>query len=401
MRYAVTIVGASLAGYRAAETLRRDGFEGRISLIGDEHHAPYDRPPLSKKYLAGDLDDDRLALTTAEKLADLQLDLRLGCSATGLDVAGRTLEVGGVAEPFDGLVIATGTRCRTLPGTAGLAGVHTLRTRDDAAAIRDALADGARRLMVVGAGFIGAEVASTAIGRGVDVTMVEALEAPFGRVLGVEMGAVMADVHRHHGVDLRTGVGVDEVLGDGRVAGVRLADGTTLDVDLLVVGIGVVPNTEWLEGSGLTLDNGVVCDETCLAAPGVVAAGDVARWPNPRYGELMRVEHWDNAVQQGVHAARRLLQSDEEATPFAPVPWFWSDQYDRKVQLAGRPHPDDEVRVVAGSTAEHRFAAFYGRDGRFNAALGMNRPRQVMQSKGLLEAEAPWDEALAFAAEWD
>ena len=401
VRSAVTIVGASLAGYWAAETLRRDGFEGRISLIGDEHHAPYDRPPLSKKYLAGDLDDDRLALTTAEKLADLQLDLRLGCSATGLDVAGRTLEVDGAAEPFDGLVIATGTRCRTLPGTAGLAGVHTLRTRDDAAAIRDALAEGARRLMVVGAGFIGAEVASTAIGRGVEVTMVEALEAPFGRVLGVEMGAVMADVHRHHGVDLRTGVGVNEVLGDGRVAGVRLADGATLDVDLLLVGIGVVPNTEWLEGSGLTLDNGVVCDGTCLAAPGVVAAGDVARWPNPRYGELMRVEHWDNAVQQGVHAARRLLQSDEEATPFAPVPWFWSDQYDRKVQLAGRPHPDDEVRVVAGSTAEHRFAAFYGRDGRFTAALGMNRPRQVMQSKGLLEAGSSWDEALAFAAEWD
>jgi len=401
VRSAVTIVGASLAGYWAAETLRRDGFEGRISLIGDEHHAPYDRPPLSKKYLAGDLNDDRLALTTVERLADLQLDLRLGCSATGLDVAGRTLEVDGAAEPFDGLVIATGTRCRTLPGTAGLAGVHTLRTRDDAAAIRDALADGARRLMVVGAGFIGAEVASTAIGRGVEVTMVEALEAPFGRVLGVEMGAVMADVHRHHGVDLRTGVGVDEVLGDGRVAGVRLADGATLDVDLLLVGIGVVPNTEWLEGSGLTLDNGVVCDGTCLAAPGVVAAGDVARWPNPRYGELMRVEHWDNAVQQGVHAARRLLQSDEEATPFAPVPWFWSDQYDRKVQLAGRPHPDDEVRVVAGSTAEHRFAAFYGRDGRFTAALGMNRPRQVMQSKGLLEAGASWDEALEFAAEWD
>jgi 3-phenylpropionate/trans-cinnamate dioxygenase ferredoxin reductase subunit len=401
VRSAVTIVGASLAGYWAAETLRRDGFEGRISLIGDEHHAPYDRPPLSKKYLAGDLDDDRLALTTAERLADLQLDLRLGCSATGLDVAGRTLEVDGAGEPFDGLVIATGTRCRTLPGTAGLAGVHTLRTRDDAAAIRDALADGARRLVVVGAGFIGAEVASTAIGRGVEVTMVEALEAPFGLVLGVEMGAVMADVHRHHGVDLRTGVGVDEVLGDGRVAGVRLADGATLDVDLLLVGIGVVPNTEWLEGSGLTLDNGVVCDGTCLAAPGVVAAGDVARWPNPRYGELMRVEHWDNAVQQGVHAARRLLQSDEEATPFAPVPWFWSDQYDRKVQLAGRPHPDDEVRVVAGSTAEHRFAAFYGRDGRFTAALGMNRPRQVMQSKGLLEAGASWDEALEFAAEWD
>ncbi|MCH2427486.1 MAG: FAD-dependent oxidoreductase [Acidimicrobiales bacterium] len=401
MRGSVSIVGASLAGYWAAETLRRDGFEGRISLIGDEPHAPYDRPPLSKKFLAGDLDDDRLPLTTAEKLADLGLEMRLGCRATGLDVATRTLEVDGVAEPYDGLLIATGARCRNLPGTVGLAGVHTLRTRDDAEAIRDALANGARRVVVVGAGFIGAEVASTAIGRGAEVTMVEALEAPFGRVLGVEMGAVMADVHRRHGVDLRTGVGVDEVLGDDRLAGVRLADGATLEADLLVVGIGVVPNTDWLEGSGLTLDDGVVCDETCLAAPDVAAAGDVARWPNPRYGEVMRVEHWDNAVQQGVHAARRLLQSDEEATPYAPVPWFWTDQYDRKVQLAGRPHTDDEVRVVAGSTAEHRFAAFYGRDGRFTAALGMNRPRQVMQSKGLLDAGASWDEALAFASAWE
>ena len=401
MRGSVSIVGASLAGYWAAETLRRDGFEGRISLIGDEPHAPYDRPPLSKKFLAGDLDDDRLPLTTAEKLADLGLEIRLGCRATGLDVATRTLEVDGVAEPYDGLLIATGARCRNLPGTVGLAGVHTLRTRDDAEAIRDALANGARRVVVVGAGFIGAEVASTAIGRGAEVTMVEALEAPFGRVLGVEMGAVMADVHRRHGVDLRTGVGVDEVLGDDRLAGVRLADGATLEADLLVVGIGVVPNTDWLEGSGLTLDDGVVCDETCLAAPDVAAAGDVARWPNPRYGEVMRVEHWDNAVQQGVHAARRLLQSDEEATPYAPVPWFWTDQYDRKVQLAGRPHTDDEVRVVAGSTAEHRFAAFYGRDGRFTAALGMNRPRQVMQSKGLLDAGASWDEALAFASAWE
>lgn len=401
MRGSVSIVGASLAGYWAAETLRRDGFEGRISLIGDEPHAPYDRPPLSKRFLAGDLDDDRLPLTTAEKLADLGLEMRLGCRATGLDVATRTLEVDGVAEPYDGLLIATGARCRNLPGTAGLAGVHTLRTRDDAEAIRDALANGARRVVVVGAGFIGAEVASTAIGRGAEVTMVEALEAPFGRVLGVEMGAVMADVHRRHGVDLRTGVGVDEVLGDDRLVGVRLADGATLEADLLVVGIGVVPNTDWLEGSGLTLDDGVVCDETCLAAPDVAAAGDVARWANPRYGEVMRVEHWDNAVQQGVHAARRLLQSDEEATPYAPVPWFWTDQYDRKVQLAGRPHTDDEVRVVAGSTAEHRFAAFYGRDGRFTAALGMNRPRQVMQSKGLLDAGASWDEALAFASAWE
>ena len=398
---AVTIVGASLAGFWAAETLRRDGFDGPVVLIGEEPYAPYDRPPLSKKYLAGDLDDDRLDLVSADRLADLDLDLRLGCRATGLEVTSRTLEVDGIAEPFDGLVLATGARCRTLPDTEGMAGVYTLRTRDDAAAIRDALAAGVRRMVVVGAGFIGAEVASTAIQRGVEVTMVEALDTPFGRVLGTEMGAVVADVHRSHGVELRTGTGVDRVLGDDRVTGVRLAGGSTLDADLLVVGIGVVPATDWMEGSGLVLDDGVVCDATCLAADRVVAAGDVARWPNPRYEGLMRVEHWDNAVQQGVHAARRLLQTEEEATSFAPVPWFWSDQYDRKVQLAGRTHPDDDVQVAVGSTAEHRFVAFYGREGRLTAVLGMNRPRHVMQARALLEQDASWDEAQALAADWD
>ena len=404
---AVTIVGASLAGFWAAETLRRDGFDGPVVLIGEEPHAPYDRPPLSKKYLAGGVERHRLDLSGAEKLADLDLDIRLGQRATGLDLAARTLEVDGVAEPFDGLVIATGARCRTLPGTDGVAGVHTLRTVEDADAIGAGMGAGARRMVVVGAGFIGAELASTAIERGLEVTMVEALEAPFGRVLGVEMGEVLADVHRGHGVDLRTGIGVDEVLaepafgGGSRVAGVRLADGSEVPADLVVAGIGVIPNVDWLEGSGLELADGVVCDETCLAASDVVAAGDVARWINPRYGESMRVEHWDNAVQQGVHAARRLLQSDEEAQPFSPVPWFWSDQYDRKVQLAGRTHRDAEVSVVTGSVEEHRFVAYYGHAGRFLGALGMNRPRHVMQSKGLLEKGATWDEALAFAADWD
>ena len=403
----VTIVGASLAGYWAAETLRRDGFKGAVTLIGDEFHVPYDRPPLSKKYLAGGVERHRLDLSDAEKLAGLDLEMRLGQRATGLDLSARTLEVDGVAEPFDGLLIACGARCRTLPGTDGVAGVHTLRTVEDADAIGAGMGAGARRMVVVGAGFIGAELASTAIERGLEVTMVEALEAPFGRVLGVEMGEVLADVHRGHGVDLRTGIGVDEVLaesaygGGSRVVGVRLTDGSEVPADLVVVGIGVVPNVDWLEGSGLELADGVVCDETCLAATDVVAAGDVARWTNPRYGESMRVEHWDNAVQQGVHAARRLLQSDEEAQPFSPVPWFWSDQYDRKVQLAGRTHRDAEVSVVTGSVEEHRFVAYYGHAGRFLGALGMNRPRHVMQSKGLLEQGATWDEALAFAADWD
>jgi len=400
VRNSVTIVGASLAGLRSAETLRRDGFGGRISLIGDEPHQPYDRPPLSKQVLAGDWEPERALLTPAEKLEPLGLDLRLGVRATGLDVAARELEVDGVAEPFDGLLIATGARCRTLPGTGSPVGVHTLRTLDDCLAIRAALDDGARRMVVIGAGFIGAEVASVAVGRGTSVTLVEALPAPFARVLGQEMGAVVADVHVANGVDLRCGVGVSSVAGEPGAMTVAMADGSDVYADLVVVGIGVVPNTEWLEGSGLTLDDGVVCDPTCLAAPNVVAAGDVARWTDPRTGESMRVEHWDNAVEQGRHAARRLLATDEEAEVFAPVPWFWSDQYDRKIQLAGRPHPDDEVRVVDGSTDERRFAAFYGRRGQLTAVLGMNRPRQVMQGRGLLEQGVGWDDALAVAAGW-
>ncbi|MBJ31740.1 MAG: FAD-dependent oxidoreductase [Acidimicrobiaceae bacterium] len=415
-RDSVTVVGASLAGLWAAETLRREGFEGRISLVGDEPHAPYDRPPLSKKYLAGAVGRDRVDLLGPDKVAELDVDLRLGCRATGLDVAGHVLEVDGVPEPFDGLVVATGTRCRTLPGTDGVAGVHVLRTVDDADSIAAALpvategGDPAStdpcRVVVVGAGFIGAEVASTAVDAGAEVAMVEALDEPFGRVLGVEMGAVLAELHRFHGVDLRTGVGVAEVLADGpegerRVIGICLTDGSELEADLVVVGIGVVPNVEWLDGSGLVIDDGVVCDETCLAAPDVVAAGDAARWTNPRYGESMRVEHWDNAVQQGAHVARRLLATDEEAEPFAPVPWFWSDQYDRKLQLAGWIRPDDEVRVVNGSTDEHRFVAFYGTGDRFSAVLGMNRPRHLMQAKMLLDDGASWDDALNLAADWD
>jgi len=399
MRESITIVGASLAGLRGAEALRRDGFDGRISLIGDEPHAPYDRPPLSKKVLAGDWETDRVALTPDERLAEADLDLRLGQRATKLEVASQTLWVDGQPENYHGLMIATGARCRNLPGTEGLAGVHTLRGLDDCVAIRSALEAGPRRMVVVGAGFIGAEVAATTVGRGVPTTLVEALAAPLERVLGNLVGEVVGDVHRSNGVDLRCGVGVAAVRGQNQIEAVELTDGTIIETDLLVAGIGVVPNTEWLEGSGLTIDNGVVCDETCLAAPGVTAAGDVARWLNPRYGELMRVEHWDNAVEQGIYAARRLLTDDVE--PFAPVPWFWSDQFDRKIQLAGRPSPDDEVQVVNGSTEEHRFAAFYGSQGKLRAVFGMNRPRQVMQGKNLLADGASWSEALAVAAAWE
>ena len=395
-RQSIHIVGASLAGIRAAEALRRREFDGRIVLIGDEPHHPYDRPPLSKQVLAGEWEVDRLALTKPEKFEDLDLDLRLGVRATSFDLASRTLSTDTGDDIVDGLVIATGTRCRTLPGTEEMSGVHVLRSLDDALALRADLDAGPDRVVVVGAGFIGAEVAATCRGRGHAVTMVEPLPTPLGRVLGDDIGRVMAEVHVEHGVDLRTGVGVDRLEADaGRVARVVLTDGAVVEADLVVIGIGVLPNTEWLEGSGLTLDNGVVCDATMLAAPGVTAAGDVARWPNQRFDELMRVEHWDNAIEQGVHAAERLLIDDDDAVPFEPVPWFWSDQYDRKIQLAGRIRPGDDTHLATGSLEERRFAQLFGRDGRLVGVLGFNRPRHVMQYKTMIQDGVAFADAVA------
>ncbi|MCY3849249.1 MAG: FAD-dependent oxidoreductase [Acidimicrobiaceae bacterium] len=400
-RRSITIVGASLAGIRAAESLRRQDFEGPITLVGDELHAPYDRPPLSKQFLAGDWDTDRLTLTQPDKLDDLDLDLRLGVRATSFDLDSRRLGLADLEDQsceelvVDGLLIATGARCRTLDGAEGLDGVFVLRSLDDSLAIRAAFDAGPARVVVVGAGFIGAEVAATARTQGLDVTMVESLPQPLSRVLSDEMGGVCAELHREHGVDLRTGVGVEAIEGDGHVERVRLSDGSVVEADVVVVGIGVIPNAEWLEGSGLTIDNGVVCDATCLAAPGVTAAGDVARWPNERFGEMMRVEHWDNAVSQGAHAARRLLVDDSDAEPFVPVPWFWSDQYDRKIQMAGRIGPGDEMLVATGSLAERRFAAIYGRAGRLVGVLGFNRPRHVMRYRMMIESGVSFEDAIA------
>jgi len=399
----VVVVGASLAGLRAAEELRTQGHAGPITVVGDEPHRPYDRPPLSKQVLAGKQPPEATALVVGDGTVEgLDVDWLLGTSATGLDLEAREVLLGGGDRlPFDGLVIASGATPRRLPGTDHLTGVHTLRTLDDCLAIRDALDGGVQRVAVVGAGFIGAEVAATCRGRGVDVHLVEALPVPLERALGPEMGTVMADVHREHGVDVRLGVGVVTIEGDDQVERVRLTDGSILEVDLVVVGIGVVPNTGWLEDAGLTVDNGVVCDATCLAAPGVVAAGDVARWPNERFGEVMRVEHWDNAIEMGAHAARTLLAdlAGRPGEPYAPVPWFWSDQYDRKIQLVGRSGAGDEVAVVSGSTEDRRFVAFYGRAGRLVGVLGMNQPAKVMRWRALVESGATWGAALAAAAE--
>ena len=393
----VGVVGTSLAGLRAIEALRRDGYDGRIVAIGAEQHLPYDRPPLSKELLAGTSEPADIVLRK-QGVDDLEVDWLLGNAASSLDLNGRAVVLGdGSRVEFDGLVLATGSTPRRLPNQPEIPGVFVLRTLDDALALRASL-DAQPKVVVIGAGFIGAEVAATCRGRGLDVTVLEALPQPMVRGLGPELGAVIADLHRDHGVDLRTGVQVEAIEGDARVDRVRLGDGSTIDADVVVVGVGVVPNTDWLAGSGLAIDNGIVCDATCLAAPGVVAAGDVARWPNPLFDDqLMRLEHWTNATEQGVHAAKRLLANDDDAAPFAPVPFVWSDQYDRKIQTVGVVSADAEVHVAHGSYAERQFVSLFGRSGRLVGALGFNRPRQVMQYRKLIAERATWEAALELA----
>jgi NADPH-dependent 2,4-dienoyl-CoA reductase/sulfur reductase-like enzyme len=396
----VVVVGASLAGLRACESLRTEGFDGEIVLVGAEEHVPYDRPPLSKKVLAGEWEPDRIALRKPDGLADLGLDLRLGTRATALDVGTRRVELDdGTTLAFDGLIIATGSEVRRLPGQPELAGVHTLRSLDESLALRAELAEGHARVIVIGAGFIGAEVAATARGLGCEVTIVEALDAPLVRGLGREMGMACASLHQDHGVELRLATGVAEIVGETRVERVSLTDGTELPADVVVVGIGVAPATGWLAGSGLVLRDGVVCDATLAAGPpGVFAAGDCARWPHPLFGEELRIEHWTNAAEQGARAAKNLLVAAGGGTgqPYDEVPFFWSDQYGSRIQFLGRG--DGDVRVVAGRVEERKFVAAYSQDGILRGALGLNSPRALMSLRRLVAERAPMADVLTHAA---
>lgn len=391
----VVVVGASLAGLRAVETLRERGYDGRLTLIGAEPHEPYDRPPLSKQFLTGSFSRERVALRQ-DGCAALALDLRLGRRAVALDVRERQLTLDdGARVVYDGLVIATGATPRLLPGAAGIGGVHVLRTLDDAVALRAAFAH-KPRVAVVGAGFIGLEVAASCRTIGLDVTVVEFAPVPLAHALGVDAGASVARMHGDHGVAFRLGVGVRalESDGSGHVTALSLSDGTRVPADLVVAGIGVVPETAWLEGSGVRLDQGVVCDATlATGVPGVVAAGDVARWPNARFGETMRIEHWSNAVEQGRAAAMRLLAGEGEAPPFAPVPYFWSDQYDVKLQFAGHRRAGDESRVVEGSLAERAYVVLYGREGRLTGVLACNRPQALARYRKRVAERAPFEPA--------
>lgn len=369
----VAVIGASLAGLSAARALRAQGFDGELTIVGDEVRRPYDRPPLSKEFLAGVVGEDALALETDDE--DLDIHWRLGVRATRLDAAARAVELDdGTTVYAGGIVVATGARARTWPGSGGLAGVHVLRTVDDALALRDELRPGAR-LVVIGAGFIGGEVASTATKLGVDVTVVEAALAPLAGPLGVQLGAAVAQLHAEHGTRLLCGAPVAGLTGTDRVTGVELADGRHLPADVVLVGIGAIPNTDWLRDSPLELVNGVVCDAGgATTIPNVVAVGDCAAWHEPSVGWPHRVEHWTGALERPAIAVSTLLAGRHDGTPVKP-PYFWSDQYDRRIQFAGIADPGDEIAFEVGSVRDASFLAVYRREGQPVAVLGVDQPK--------------------------
>ena len=396
----IAIVGASLAGLRASETLRAEGFNGDITVVTAEEQTFYDRPPLSKKLLSGEWEPDRIALRKADNIDALRLTMRTGVAATALDTVSRTLQLSDATTvSFDGLIIATGGVVRTLPNQPNIKGVHTLRTLSDSMALREQLVPGAR-LVVIGAGFIGLEVAATARTRGADVTVLEGLASPLIRALGAQMGAAVASVHERNGVIVRCGVQVQRIVGDISVTGVELGDGEIVAADVVLVGIGVAPATQWLESSSLVLRDGVVCDDTLnVGVPAIYAAGDVARWPNALFADVepdMRVEHWTNAAEQGAVAAKNLLMvnAGEQPTPYAAVPFFWSDQFDSRVAFLGRARADSVVDVVAGDL-DSRFCAIYSTNDRLTAVLGVSMPKLVMPARVLLQQTTSRAEALA------
>ncbi|NIH78480.1 NAD(P)/FAD-dependent oxidoreductase [Amycolatopsis viridis] len=386
--HGILVVGASLAGLRACAALRKHGYDGRLTVIGDEPHLPYDRPPLSKEFLAGGTDGADLPLP----VAGLGITWQLGRRATRLHLAARTVEVDdGTRFPFDGLVIATGSTARPWP--AAPAGVHTLRGLDDARSLRAALRrDG--RLLVIGAGFVGSEVAATARGAGVDVTVVDPAPQPLHRAVGEAAGEFVAALHRQAGVDLRTSTKVVSLEGVRKLTGARLSDGTEVPATAAVVALGSAPATGWLAGSGLDITAGVRCDRHARVlrrdgtpAPGVVAAGDVTRWPHPwADAPGVTLGHWSHAAEQAETAAHSLLFPGAPAS-YRPVPSFWSDQYDVKFRSVGLPALADSADVREYDLGARRLDVAYFRQGRLIGALTGNRVARIAAYRAQLAAD--------------
>lgn len=384
----VVIVGGGLAAARTAEQLRRSEYPGAITIVSDEDHLPYDRPPLSKEVLRAETDD--VTLKPAEFYAENNITMLLGNGAKSVDTESQTLTLtDGSTVGYDELVIATGLRPKRIRSFPELPGIHVLRNFDESLKLRQE-AGSAGRAVVIGAGFIGCEVAASLRKMGVDVVLVEPQPAPLASVLGRQIGDLVARLHRAEGVDVRCGVGVSDVSGDDRVRKVTLGDGTELDADIVVVGIGSHPATEWLDGSGLDIDNGVVCDEAGrTSAPHVWAIGDVASWRDTVGGQV-RVEHWSNVADQ----ARVLVPSMLGAEPPAAVsvPYFWSDQYDVKIQALGEPEATDTVHVVEDDG--RKFLAYYERDGVVVGVVGGGFPGKVMKVRSKIAAGAPISDLL-------
>ena len=397
----IVIVGASLAGLRAAETLRDEGFNGPLTIIGDEKQEPYDRPPLSKQVLKGLARADHTLLPRMRKV---DADWRLGVAATGLDRATKHVRLAnGEQIPYDRLLIATGTRSRPWfnPKEAALEGVFTLRTSDDAGRLQAALAAKPGRVLIVGAGFIGSEMASVCRELDLAVTVAERADAPLVGALGGVIGDIAAEMQREHGVDLRTGVSVEALEGDaeGHVRRARLSDGTTLGVDVVVASLGSIRNTEWLEGAGLAAGFwGVGCDAGCRAfdVNGVVTdsiyvAGDIARAPHVLYNyQFLVLEHWDNAVFGGQVAAHNMVSLEPDRRPHLPLPAFWSGQFGVNIKGVGVAPFGDEIVITQGSVKDRRFAAAYGRQGRIVAAVTFNHGKWLEYYGALIERSAPF-----------
>ncbi|MGY0063489.1 NAD(P)/FAD-dependent oxidoreductase [Streptomyces sp. LZ34] len=388
------VVGSSVGGVRTAQALRGAGYDGEVVLVGEEDTLPYDKPPLSKALLSGDATAGSISLLTEQAASDAGIRLLLGRAATRLDTRERCVELAdGERLAYDSLVIATGARARPSPWGRP-PGVHVLRTLSDATALGRDLRRGGP-LVVIGAGFVGAEVAATARTMGVaDVSVVDPVPIPLSRVLNPAIAEVFTRLHTDRGVMTRFGLGVTgiEATADGLT--VNLSDGSALPAATVVVGIGALPNDEWLRSSPLRIDDGVVCDQYCRAVggPGVYAVGDVARWFHPRRGRLTRVEHWTNAVEQAACVAHNIAHP-ERPRAHEPVEYVWSDQYDWKIQLTGRTGADLDHLTVHGPHPDHSFAVLYGDpDGRFAGAMTVNWPRALIQCRRALGAAPPLDE---------